>query len=213
MFDVKYQGWVPSLIWLAFVLCGTDLWAQQMVFVDFDSETTAGEHFYTTFEREQILTEIENDYARFLVFFTGTQPTGGEFSTITLNDGPGFGIAEAIDFRNLDKSDNATVNVNSGASTSQEFVLLTATVVSHELAHLLGLRHGDSFGPIGSGIDSNTVSGNDYNPTFQGPQAAVETPRHVMESDDFFIENMVTQFFSERSAIKLTFQRNWDSGP
>ena len=205
MFDVKCRVWLPSLIWLVFGLCGTDLSAQQLVFVDFDSETSGGEHFYTASEREQILEEVENDYAQFLVFFTETRPSGGEFSTVTLNDGPGFGIADGIDFRNLNKSDNATVNVNSGASTSQQFVILTATVVSHELGHLLGLRHGDSFGPIGSGIDSNTVGANSYTPAFRGPRAAVETQNHVMETDDFFIEDSVDQFFSERSAIRLTF--------
>ena len=137
--------------------------------------------------------------------FDDTPPTEGDFSIITLNAGPAFGIAEAIDFRNIDRNDTATVNVNSGASTSAEFVTLTTTVVSHELGHLLGLRHGDSFGPLGMGIDSNTVFPNSYNPNFDGPQLADETMIHIMESDSLFIENTVEQFFSERSAIRLAF--------
>ena len=205
MLNVKCWFWVSSLIWLATGFCGTNLWAQQLVFVDFDSETTFGEHIYTASERQQIMDEIENDYARFLVVFTDTEPTGIAHSTVTLNDGPAFGIAEAVDFRNLNMNDNATVNVNSGATTSAQFVTLTANVLSHELGHLLGLRHGDSFGPIGSGVDSNTVFGTDFLPSFLGPQDAFETQFHLQESDGVFVEDVVNQFFSERSAIRLTF--------
>jgi len=194
-----------TFTWLAIACLSQNLNAQQLVFVDFDSETSTGEHFYTNSEREQILEELTTDYRPFLVSFTDTDPQTGEFSTVTLNSGPGLGIAESIDFRNLNRSDNATVNVNGAASTSAEFVLLTTTVVSHELGHLLGLRHGDSFGPIGFGIDPGTVTANSYRPSFRGPQLADETMVHIMESDDVFVEANVAQFFSERSAIRLTF--------
>ncbi|MGE3821697.1 MAG: MBG domain-containing protein, partial [Isosphaeraceae bacterium] len=35
------------------------------------------------------------------------------------------------------------------SASSDNFVALTSTLVAHELGHLLGLRHSDSFGPIG----------------------------------------------------------------
>ena len=205
MLDFKFRVCILSLTWLMFTWCGADLGAQQVVFVDFDSETTGNDHVYTASERVQILDELAIDYGPFFVFFTDTEPSSGDFSTITLNSGPAFGIAEAIDFRNLNRNDNATVDVNSGASNSAEFVTLTTTVVSHELGHLLGLRHGDSFGPLGLGVDSNTVFSDSYLPPFVGPQLADETSIHIMESDILFIENVVAQFFSERSAIRLAF--------
>ena len=192
-------------LFLSTVLATPTLRAQQVVFLDFDSATAVGDHVYTTSERNQIIDLVREDYARFNFDFSLTAPTSGLFSTVTLNDGPSFGIADDLDFRNLNFGDNATVDVNPGATTSQEFVLLTANVVSHELGHLQGLRHGDSFGPIGSGIDLGTVSTFDYNPDFFGPTAAVETQFHLMETDDVFVEDTVDQFFSERSAIRLTF--------
>ncbi len=203
---------MPSLRYVfAIVLCffafGSSNFAfgQQVVFVDFDSATDGADHVYTFAERNEIIRRIEIDYARFNFSFTQSAPSFGSFSTVTINDGPGFGIAEQLDFRNLDRTDNATVNVNSGATTSAQFVTLTANVTSHELGHLLGLRHGDSFGPIGSGIDPSTVPGGGFLPTFPGGQGAVETRFHLMETDGFFVEDSIDQFFSERSAIRLQF--------
>ena len=180
----------------------------QAVFVDFDSATAGADHVYTASERAQILDRMRIDYGRFDFTFTDTAPASGVFSTITINDGPSFGIAEDVDFRNLNFGDNATVDVNSGAFTSAQFVTLTANVASHELGHLVGLRHGDSFGPIGSGIDPNTVGTGAFRPTFPGPLGANETQFHLMESDGVFVENSVDQFFSERSAIRLEFNES-----
>lgn len=184
--------------------------AQQVVFVDFDSATAGTEHVYTTFERNQILSRMEIDYARFNFSFTQAAPSSGSFSTLTINDGPSLGLADQIDFRNLDRGDNATINVNDAASTSAQFVTLTANVASHELGHILGLRHGDSFGPIGSGIDPSTVPGTEFRPTFPGQQGAIETQFHLMETDGFFVEDVINQFFSERSAIRLQFNETGD---
>jgi len=182
--------------------------APAAVFVDFDSATAGADHVYTTVERQLILDRIRADYARFDFTFTDTAPTAGAFSTITINDGPSLGLAEDIDFRNLNLGDDATVDVNLGATTSDQFVTLTANVASHELGHLVGLRHGDSFGPIGSGIDPNTVGAGAFLPAFPGLALADETSFHLLESDGTFIENSVDQFFSERSAIKLEFNES-----
>lgn len=179
--------------------------ATQVVFIDFDSRTGGGERNYSTFERNQILSRVEGHYELFDFDFRLTNPGSGTFSTIFINSGPNLGIAEQIDFRNVDQGDNAQVNVNGAAFTSTQFITLTANVISHELGHLLGLRHYDSFGPIGSGIDPNTVFGNNYLPTFEGPTGANETRFHLMESDFLDTEDTFDQFFSERSAVKLAF--------
>ena len=211
VFNSRAQNCRLMLVFLAFVsavstvLFSEQAFSQQQVFVDFDSETDAGEHVYTAAERIQILDRMIDDYSRFNFSFTDVQPVAGDFSTVTVNDGPAFGIAEQIDPRNLDKNDTATIDVNSGATTSSEFVTLTANVASHELGHLLGLRHFDSFGPIGSGLDPNTATAGSFTPDYTGPNSADDTRFHIMESDQLFIEDDFNQFFSERSAIKLTF--------
>ena len=134
----------------------------QVVFLDFDTGTAGSDHVYTTVERDSILAAMTADYGGFDYSFTKTMPGAGDFSTVTFNTGPAFGLADAIDFRNLDRNDNATVDVNSGASTSGEFITLSANVASHEQGHLAGLRHGDSFGAIGFGIDLGTTAASGY---------------------------------------------------
>ena len=179
--------------------------AQQNVFIDFDSATDGGDRVYSLTERDEIIALVEQDFERFDFSFTQVQPTSGDFSTLLINDGPILGQAEQIDFRNVDKNDNATINVNNVAVTSAQFVTLTANVASHEFGHLLGLRHFDSFGPIDAGIDNNSVDANFFFPSFNGPNQATETLFHLMEADNLTFEDNNDQFFGERSAIKLAF--------
>ena len=100
------------------------------------------------------------------------------------------------------------VGVAKPDATSENFVLLSAKIAAHELAHLMGLRHQDSFGPIGLGIhDPPGIDG--YNPVYPGPVAAVETFDHLLGSGasvgtDRF-NDLRDLFFSERSAMKLAF--------
>lgn len=104
-------------------------------------------------------------------------------------------------------SDNP-VGVAKPDATSENFVLLSAKIAAHELAHLMGLRHQDSFGPIGLGVhDPPGLDG--YNPTYPGPVGAVETFDHLLGSGasvgtDRF-NDLRDLFFSERSAMKLAF--------
>ena len=109
---------------------------------------------------------MEADYAAFSYTFTQTLPQSGPFTTITFNDpvlvGLEGGIATGIDWRDLDISgtttltfsglevvpaDSGGVNVNNflggpgePASSSADFVGLSATIAAHELGHLSGLR-------------------------------------------------------------------------
>ena len=179
--------------------------ATQVVHLDFLSRTLGAEHVYSATEQADILQRVRNDYAGFDFSFSLTAPVSGPYSTIYVNDGPEFGIASEIDFRNLNLSSSATVNLGTDSMPTSQWVTLTANVISHELGHLVGLRHFDSFGPIGSGIDPNTIDAGSLLPGYPGPQFATETRYDLMESDGVFIEHTFDQHFGARSLIKLAF--------
>jgi PEP-CTERM motif len=148
------------------------------------------------------------------------------FTTSFINFNNGFmgGSAEKLDFRNTDGDDDADVNAlgllkafdgsakaGGGTWTLPELtsgpavVRASANLAAHEFGHAMGLRHHDSFGPIGSGI---SVSGTAYEPVYLGP-GAPNTPFHVMglaSTVALSADNLVTpSWLSERSAMKLTF--------
>ena len=56
---------------------------------------------------------------------------------------------------------------------------LSASIGAHELGHLVGLVHADSFGPLGSGIPVRPGS-DALIPAYPGPNAAFETTSHLM---------------------------------
>ena len=184
--------------------------ADQLVLLDFDSGTD-GSRAYAAAERTAVRDRMAGHYAPFDVRFTLADPgTGEAFSTITFNAGDTGGLARGIDFRNLVADDTAVVNVDGIVgpnASSGEFVNASANIGSHELGHLLGLRHHDSFGPIGSGI-APTVPTSSFRPAYRGPTAADETPDHLMASPASVGSSVQDlqgeQFFSERSAIKLS---------
>ncbi len=182
--------------------------AQQTVFLDFDSGTD-GSINYTTAMRDDVQSQMEAIYSGFNVSFTQSNP-GGTFATVTFNSGSAGGVAQHIDFRNLDKADSAVVNVDGlGFGSTPDIVRATSFIGSHELGHLLGLRHRDSFGPIGGGVISG-VSGS-FLPSYPGPTTADEFDNHVMATPALGQPlSAITSpaFFSERSAIKLTFNES-----
>ena len=72
--------------------------------------------------------------------------------------------------------------------------------------HLQGLRHRDSFGPIGSGVLPGIEGG--FLPGYAGPTNATEFEDHVLSTPAFGADiNRFTSpvWLSERSAIKLAF--------
>ena len=182
--------------------------AQQVVFLDFDTGSD-GTIVYSATMRNDIETLMEGHYVDFAVSFTQTEPVSGDFSTVFFNSGGSGGLASKIDFRNTDMNDTAVVNIDGlGLGTDADIVSATAIIGSHELGHLLGLRHGDSYGPPGFGLaSSGTPGAGGYLPSYPGPVTADEFNDHIMSSPrsvDSALGDVTTpSWFSERSASKL----------
>ncbi len=149
------------------------------------------------------------------------------FTTSLINFNHGFmgGAAEKLDFRNTFEDDDVDINAfglltsYDGApkgfggdtwtlpelTTSEAVVMASANLAAHELGHAMGLRHHDSFGPIGSGIG---VAGDKYDPVYVGP-SETNASFHVMGLASTVALNpetlMSPKWFSERSAMKLAF--------
>jgi hypothetical protein len=94
------------------------------------------------------------------------------------------------------------------AGTSENFIALSAKIGAHELGHLLGLRHLDSFGPIGSGVHDPPGAGS-FKPQFTGPSGGFETFDHILGSPATVgstrFDDLNDLFFGEREAFKLAF--------
>ncbi|MDB5349626.1 MAG: cya 2 [Planctomycetota bacterium] len=207
----------------------------QTVFLDFDSfANVPGLHVYTTDERQRIQDRMAAIYSAFSYVFTQVRPASSPYATLLFDDpklsGLEGGVSDAIDWRNLDHDDVASINVNGllghdgqPAATSDDFVALTITVAAHELGHLAGLKHADSFGPIGAGIyfkvDPNSfiddVTGPLDDPIivgYPGPTGADDTAMHIMASGASvhatLFDAIGQTFFGEREDIKLAFAGN-----
>lgn len=217
-----------SLTLLAALLLAPVATATQVVYLNFEFTGGDAEVNFTQTAKDSIQAAIEKDFALFDFSFVQTQPTSGEYSTLFFNDGPAFGIADSIDFRNVNMSDNARIqttpafdptpgttddmgnpiNPNS-FDNEEEFASFSAYVASHELGHILGLRHRDSLGPIGNGFSDNFgfLFGLGSDPPYPGPSAATETPNHIMETGitQGDLQSSLQQYFGAREAIKLSF--------
>lgn len=184
------------------------LGSSQVVFLDFDTGKDSS-FVYTQKQRDEIQANMEDIFAGFDVGFTQTLPNG-DFSTIFFNTGATGGLAEDIDFRNLNKNDNAIVNADGIGLTPQQIVMFSSNIGSHELGHLLGLRHGDSFGPIGEGV--LPPFGSFFDPDYLGPQIASESFDHIMATPGLGVPLSVftnsLNWFSERSSSKIGFSEN-----
>lgn len=187
----------------------------QLVFLDFDTSTDLQlDHFYTSGERDAIQARLEEDYSQFTVQFTQTLPFIGPFTTLFFNEPPPGGLAAEVDFRNTNLGLDASIDVNTllgfpgtPPATPTNFIELSAKIAAHELGHLMGLRHNDAFGPVGTGING-FVGAAAYNPPYPGPVAAAETNQHIMASPaatgETLIDAISNQYFSARSAVKLS---------
>jgi Ca2+-binding RTX toxin-like protein len=196
----------------------------QNVYLDFDTETdvSVGDHAYTTAERAAVAARLSEIYGAFRVVFVLDVPSSGEYATIQFNkprpeSEDSGGWASEIDFGNRNYGGYATVDVNGllgvvggPETTSENIVASSSWVGAHELAHLLGMRHADSFGPPGFGIEAPPGSdGYFIDPVYPGASAAWETDRHIIETPaltGFTLWDLVApQFFGERESIKLVY--------
>lgn len=177
-----------GLIILADVLTAASASAAQVVFLDFDSKTSPddGDYVYTSADRDAIKAGLEAIYhPAFGVTFTLTDP-GGSFSTIFFNygSGPYGGTSDHVDFLNTEKTDDAYVLAPdllaslSVPVTTPNIVRASTNLAAHELGHILGLRHYDSFGPPEMGMPAGIAP--DFTPAYPGPTSASSTTKHVM---------------------------------
>lgn len=189
----------------------------QVVFLDFDSATDPTEFQFSQAARDAIQQNLEADFFPFNVVFTQNQPIG-DFTTVIFNEAP-FGqpgglSVNGIDFRNLNPNDVVILDAvgvfgfpGAPPMTQANIILANSNIAAHELGHALGLRHRDSFGPIGSGVLPGTAGS--FTPPYGGPANATESFNHIMitPAPPFFdpLNALNTnQFFGARSAIKLS---------
>jgi Ca2+-binding RTX toxin-like protein len=190
----------------------------QLVFLDFDSATEPTEIPFTQTMRDSVQQRMEEDFGAFNVIFTQTQPVG-DHSTVIFNQQNGlpvvpFGVvngiaADGIDFRNLNRNDTVILDMNrifnllGMTPTQADFVSANVETASHELGHAMGLRHRDSFGPMGQGVPPGLDTR--LNPNYTGPMNATETDNHLMATGALTMPPLVgDSWFGAREAIKLS---------
>jgi Ca2+-binding RTX toxin-like protein len=193
--------------------------ATQVVYLDFDTYTTPDKHLYTQAERDAIQARLAADYAAFNYTFTQTKPADGEFVSIFFNQTPlgnqpeVGGLADELDWRNVDPAGSVAIDCNfllraPAVNSSANYIALSATIAGHELGHLSGLRHTDSFGPIGTGLFSNTDTSR-YLGTYVPPVGAPETPLDLMASPRSvgiaLTDSLGDPYLGERDDVKLAF--------
>ena len=199
-------------VFLNFDAGGAPTFPVDIIFFDGTTATLFLEDFvYTPAIRDAIQDLLEADYERFNYGFVQSEPGGDRFTTLNIGDNdrapgsanitltevaPGsfgfsilFGMADEIDFGNLNRASAAFVDASfwvvlaelfgpgalSGLSgipisdpTDQaeidsvvELAVInqSANTSAHELGHTVGLRHHDSFGAPGDGLPTTGTPG------------------------------------------------------
>lgn len=156
-------------------------------YLDFDPASPGPMvHLYTDGEKAAILDGLTEMYAPFPLTFTLTEPVGIEYTPVSFNTAA-IGTSSGIDFRNVDPLDTAAVNALLGidfaspgySPSPTEIINASINLAGHEIGHNEGLRHHDSFGPIGGGLPS-PAPGAAYDPVYPGPTDAFLSSENVM---------------------------------
>ena len=117
----------------------------------------------------------------------------------------------AGDFLSAPADGHLTYGQRNPDNSVENFIALSVKIAAHELGHLMGLRHYDAFGPIGSGVHTPPGSGA-FNPAFTGLSEAYETFQHLISSPAAVgsdRKNDINKlFFGEREAIKLAYAQS-----
>ena len=213
---------------------------RRLIFLDFDSETDGLDHVYSSAERQAILQRMREDYQAFdvsieIIDSTTVLPSV-PFVRVIFNAGLASqgstivgGLSQRIGFRELAGGGLAFVNANAFLrpddspiapnaprdnrlnGTPENYIALSSTIASHELAHTFGLRHHDSFGPVGNGVFTG-LGASDLLPIANISQNADDTRFHLIASPDSvgtdLIDAFGNPFFGEREALKLAFAEN-----
>ncbi|MBX3400671.1 MAG: right-handed parallel beta-helix repeat-containing protein [Gemmataceae bacterium] len=210
----------------------------QVVLLDFDTDTRPGEYIYSPATRTTLQNRFNSLFAAFGLKFVDSPSIalaesaryGGRYATIRFNSGASGGVASEIDPRNVNLIGLTQVNAFdflarylpgqlAPALLDSAMLELSYSIGAHELGHLIGLRHADAFGPIGSGI---YVGGSLTSDSFRSPldaidaeagyvleMNAVETGRHIMASPLSLgidpMQSLSNPYLGEREALKLTF--------
>lgn len=150
----------------------------------------------------------------------GLPPIPFTASTITFNKGSG-GASEGVDFRNQVSHDEADINAVAalkfvGAPEPFSFgdiVMASANLAGHELGHLLGAAHTDSFDMIGSGIG---IAPTEFFPTYPGPGPLTggapftgKTMQYLTTGLGLSYGNLTTpRYLGEREVVKIVAGRS-----
>jgi len=188
--------------------------ALQTVYLDFDSETGAGEWTYSGPERGAVHGALESLFAPLGVTVTTSVPGSVDYSTLFFN-ADAIGTSTGVDWRNVAFIDDAYVNAGLGLDfvgaplSGENIVKASVNLGAHEVLHLLGARHHDAFTPIGTGV-SSPGNKTKFDPVFPGPDGAALSGLELNSLTTvlgFSADKLLSMdsFIGPRAALKIRF--------
>lgn len=213
----RFATWRSSVA-LTMVLAAVNFaQAEDTYYLDFAPSVTGSVYSYSTGEKDAIVMGLETMYSAFPFTFALDEPTSGSYSTVSFNS-DAIGTSSGIDFRDVSPFDTAAVNALDGiefaspgySPSSTEVVKASINLAGHEIGHLEGLRHHDSFTPVGGGVPFSAVAAG-LTPVYPGPTSAFLSGEDVQSlttatAGSFTLGKLLSDLYvGQRSAQKLTF--------